>query len=118
MTPVAVAAVLGVAYAYFYQGGGWNQNTRFALTRAVVERGQLSIDGFHLATGDKALRDGHYYSDKAPGAAWLAVPAYALARAAMKDPTPERASGPGPKGWEEPWKSEVGSGWRAIFCWV
>src|SRR5262245_56197948 len=29
--------VLG-AYGYFYQAGGWNQNSRFDLTRALVEQ--------------------------------------------------------------------------------
>ena len=40
-TALCVAALLGIAYAYFYQGGGWNQNTRFALVRAIVEQGTL-----------------------------------------------------------------------------
>jgi hypothetical protein len=70
------ALILGV-YAYFYQAGGWNQNSRFDLTRAIVERGTVAIDAFHENTGDKAERDGHWYSDKAPGLSWLAVPAYA-----------------------------------------
>jgi len=68
-------------YAYFYQAGGWNQNSRFDLTRAVVEQGTLSIDAFQENTGDKALRDGHWYTDKAPGLSLLAVPAYALVHA-------------------------------------
>lgn len=33
-------------YAYFNQGGGWNQNGRFALTRAIVEEHRLWIDDF------------------------------------------------------------------------
>ena len=37
------ALVLG-AYAYFYQAGGWNQNARFDLVRALVEQGTLTID--------------------------------------------------------------------------
>jgi hypothetical protein len=32
------------SYAYFHQGGGWNQNGRFALTRALVDTGGVSID--------------------------------------------------------------------------
>src|SRR5919106_6313257 len=71
------ALVFGV-YAYFYQAGGWNQNSRFDLTRAIVERGTVSIDGLEENTGDKARRDGHWYTDKAPGLSWLAVPAYAV----------------------------------------
>lgn len=69
--------VFGV-YAYFYQAGGWNQNSRFDLTRAIVEQGTLAIDAFHENTGDKAQRGGHWFSDKAPGLSWLAVPTYAV----------------------------------------
>jgi len=77
-TALAVAACLGAAYAYFYQGGGWNQNTRFALVRAIVEHRTLRIDDTamfegRLVTGDLARHDGHLYSDKAPGAALAAV---------------------------------------------
>ena len=74
------ARVFGT-YAYFYQAGGWNQNSRFDLTRAVVEQGTFSIDAFQENTGDKARRDGHWYTDKAPGLSLLAVPAYALVHA-------------------------------------
>ncbi len=68
------------SYAYFYEAGGWNQNSRFALVRAILERGTLQIDAYQLHTGDRALHNGHYYSDKAPGASLLAVPPVALAR--------------------------------------
>ena len=71
------ALVFG-AYAFFYQAGGWNQNSRFDLTRAIVEQGTVAIDAFHENTGDKALRGDHWFTDKAPGLSWLAVPAYAL----------------------------------------
>jgi hypothetical protein len=80
-----VAVVLGVAlflsYAYFYGAGGWNQNSRFDLTRAIVEQHTLSIDAFQDNTGDKAQRDGHWFTDKAPGLSVLAVPAYAAVHA-------------------------------------
>ena len=74
------ALVLG-AYAYFYQAGGWNQNARFDLVRAIVERGTLTIDAYESNTGDKARRDGHLYSDKAPGVSLTAAPVYAVAHA-------------------------------------
>jgi hypothetical protein len=35
-----------LAYAWFHPGGGWNQNARFALVRAIVEEGRLSVDSF------------------------------------------------------------------------
>jgi hypothetical protein len=69
-----IAAVVFISYAYFYQGGGWNQNSRFDLVRAIVEQGTLRIDAYHQNTDDKAFANGHYYSDKAPGLALLAVP--------------------------------------------
>jgi len=33
-------------FAYFNQGGGWNQNSRFAEVRAIVEQGRFAIDDF------------------------------------------------------------------------
>jgi hypothetical protein len=78
------ALVLG-AYVYFYQAGGWNQNARFDLVRAIVEQGTLSIDPYAENTGDKAERDGHFYSDKAPGVSLMAVPMYAVLNAAAGD---------------------------------
>jgi hypothetical protein len=74
------ALALGV-YAYFYQAGGWNQNARFDLVRAIVERGTLRIDAYESNTGDKARRDGHLYSDKAPGVSLTALPMYAAVHA-------------------------------------
>jgi hypothetical protein len=75
-----VAATLLVSYAYFFQSGGWNQNSRFDLTRAIVEQGMLRIDSYHKNTGDKAFFRGHFYSTKAPGLAFAAVPVVAAAR--------------------------------------
>ena len=79
-TKWALFALLFISYAYFYQAGGWNQNSRFALVRAITNEHTLNIDPFRLATGDKAFDNGHYYSDKAPGLALTAVPVVALAR--------------------------------------
>jgi hypothetical protein len=78
-----LALLAFISYAYFYSGGGWNQNTRFDLVRAIVERGTLTIDAYHENTGDKAFKDGHYYSDKAPGQPLVAVPAAFAARAVL-----------------------------------
>lgn len=71
------AAALGT-YAYFFQGGGWNQNSRFNLVRSIVEQRTIVVDDYVQNTGDLAVRDGHHYSDKAPGVAALALPAYAV----------------------------------------
>jgi hypothetical protein len=38
-------------FAYFHQGGGWNQNARFAEIRAIVEEGRFTIDNFLVYRG-------------------------------------------------------------------
>jgi len=90
-----VVAALLVSYAYFYQAGGWNQNSRFALVRALVAQRTIQIDDYHKATGDKAFFQGHYYSDKAPGQAFAAAPVVAAARPLLRvsGVDPDSASG-------------------------
>jgi hypothetical protein len=78
-----VFVLLLVSYAYFYQAGGWNQNSRFDLVRAITNEHSLRIDPFQANTGDKAFFEGHYYSDKAPGVAFAATPIVWLARPLM-----------------------------------
>src|SRR6516164_3491435 len=88
VTHKKLACLLGVvsflSFIYFYEGGGWNQNSRFDLLRAIVERHTLQIDAYQENTGDKAHFQGHYYSDKAPGQTFLAVPFAIVARPAMR----------------------------------
>ena len=82
------ACLLGLvtllSFLYFYEGGGWNQNSRFDLLRAIVEQHTLRIDAYHENTQDKAHFQGHYYSDKAPGLVFLAVPFAMAARPALR----------------------------------
>lgn len=73
-----LALVLLGTYAYFVPAPAWNQNSRFALTRALVERHTTVIDPDHETTGDKSYKDGHFYCDKAPGASMLAAVPYAI----------------------------------------
>jgi MFS family permease len=79
-TRAALFVLLFGSFAYFYQAGGWNQNSRFDLVRAITNEHTLNIDPFRHATGDIAFFEGHYYSDKAPGIALTAVPVVALVR--------------------------------------
>lgn len=72
-----LALGLLLAYGFFIQAPAWNEYSRYDLVRAVVEEGTVRIDDFQANTGDKAFKDGHYYSDKAPGTAILGVPVYA-----------------------------------------
>lgn len=55
-TEVAIFATLFAAYAWFHQGGGWNQNARFDQVRSVVESGDLAINDYlvYLPTTDPA----------------------------------------------------------------
>ena len=74
------------SFAFFVGAPAWNQNSRFALTRALVEDGTTAIDRSHATTGDKSFRDGHFYCDKAPGVSMFAVvpyAGYALVRRAL-----------------------------------
>src|SRR5579864_3591931 len=73
-----------LSFLYFYEGGGWNQNSRLDLLRAILERHTLQIDNYHENTGDKAHFAGHYYSDKAPGLVFLAVPFAWAGRSALQ----------------------------------
>lgn len=58
----------------------WNANSRFDLVKAFVEYGRLDIDRYHrsqdLQTGDESYFNGHFYSDKAIGAALLGIEFY------------------------------------------
>ena len=45
------------AFAYFNQGGGWNQNSRFAEVRAIVEEGRFPIDNFLVYRRDTSSDD-------------------------------------------------------------
>ena len=73
--------LLLACYAYFPpRWADWNQNSRLNLTLAIVDDGSFQIDRFVANTGDYAKYNGHYYSDKAPGTSFLAVPVYAAVR--------------------------------------
>jgi hypothetical protein len=76
----ALAVLAFGVSAYFFQAGGWNQNSRFALTRAVVEGRTFVIDDYVFHTGDYSVLRGHIYCDKAPGVSLLAVPVWAAVR--------------------------------------
>ncbi len=60
---------------------GTNDNimARAATVASLVDRGTLEITPIHEVTGDKALVDGRYYSDKAPLPAFIVLPFHALA---------------------------------------
>jgi len=47
-----------ITFAWFNQGGGWNQNARFAEVRAIVDGHEIAIDNYfsYQRSGGKALR--------------------------------------------------------------
>jgi hypothetical protein len=76
-----------ISYGYFFQGGGWNQNIRICLTRAIIHQRTFIVDDYKedseemefVNTGDWAFYDGHFYSNKSPGLSFMAVPPFAIA---------------------------------------
>jgi hypothetical protein len=65
-------------FAFFVQGAGANQSSRYALVRALVENHELAIDRFADTTFDRSTVGVASYSDKAPGLSLVAAIPYAL----------------------------------------
>lgn len=71
MLALLTVSVVGVVVAPY----GAQQASRYALTAALVERHTVVLDEYERTLGiDRAVRDGHIYSDKAPGQPFLAAP--------------------------------------------
>jgi len=77
---ILIFLILLSCYTYFFpRWADWNQNSRLNLVMAIVDQGTLNIDNYYdgyTATGDYAEHEGHIYSTKAPGTAFLGVPVY------------------------------------------
>ncbi|HXC49764.1 MAG TPA: hypothetical protein VN634_02660 [Candidatus Limnocylindrales bacterium] len=52
-----VFALVLLSAGYFHQGGGWNQNARFALVRSIVEAHTFFIDSYLVYERDPAATD-------------------------------------------------------------
>lgn len=53
-------ALSWITFGWFHQGGGWNQNARFAEVRALVEQGRLAINDYMVyrpGPGRKLIRE-------------------------------------------------------------
>ena len=72
--------IVFLLYGYFWGGGGWAQNSNFALTRSLGLEGDVFIDEYRDTTGDLSEVNGRVISNKAPGLSILGVPAYWLSR--------------------------------------
>lgn len=80
---ISIFILLFCAYAYIHQTDAWNHNSRMDALHALVVRRELNIDAYAKNTGDKAFVNGHFYSDKAPGIFFLAIPSFAAASAIL-----------------------------------
>lgn len=76
--------ILMFCYAYIHKGLGANQNSRLDFLHSLFESGTFRIDAYQENTNDKAVSNGHYYSDKAPGIAFLSLPAYSVSVGILK----------------------------------
>ena len=68
--------LITLALCSWHLDAGRNANTisRAAMVAALVQDGSLRIDAYHELTADKAVVDGHYYSEKAPLPALVVTP--------------------------------------------
>lgn len=80
---ISIFILLFCAYAYIHQIDAWNHNSRMDALHALVVRREMNIDVYEKNTGDKAFVNGHFYSDKAPGIFFLAIPSFAAASAIL-----------------------------------
>jgi hypothetical protein len=75
---VVLVALTALAFAY---GPGWPDVSRLGLTQSVALHSTLRIDRYAAQTRDRSRYGGHWYSDKAPGISFLALPAFEAMRA-------------------------------------
>lgn len=67
-----------LAYGFFIPSIlSWNTESHLYPAFAIVDHHTVRIDAYHQGLGDKSYWHGHYYTDKAPGLSFLAVPVYA-----------------------------------------
>ena len=85
-------ALVMLSCAYFVQGAGPNQNSRYGLVRALIEDHTLQIDAYRMTTHDISTAGGHWYSDKAPGISLVAAVPYGLGIRLAQPEDPEPSS--------------------------
>ena len=71
---------LSIAVFFFLFAGwvGWNESSRIALSKSLVREGSFEINNYSEMTGDRALHDGDYYSDKMPGISIFSTPIFLI----------------------------------------
>lgn len=65
--------LLAIAMGSVIQAMGWAQTSNYALVRAL-EKGTAQVDEYSWESKDYSYYNGHFYSVKAPGMAFLVVP--------------------------------------------
>jgi hypothetical protein len=84
---LAIFLVSLLCFAWFFpRWADPNQNSRLNMVVAVVDDGTFMIDKYVANTVDYAKVGEHYYSDKAPGTAFLGIPIYAGLRLVLNLP--------------------------------
>ena len=73
-------AVLVAGCVLLLQPFGFNQGAHYALVKALAH-GTARIDDYQGFSGDESWYHGHYFSNKAPGVAFLCLPFYLVLRA-------------------------------------
>jgi len=73
------------SYVYFLQPPeNANATSRMFIALALLENGTVKINKYHRATRDISFYRGNYYSDKAPGLSFTALPFIALGWMALR----------------------------------
>ncbi len=87
LTAALLFSILLMTYVYvFPRWADPNQDARLKMVVAVVDDGTFQIDKYLGTTVDYAKVGDHYYSDKAPGVAFLGIPVYATLRGVLDLP--------------------------------
>jgi len=77
--------ILSFSYAYFLQSpSNYNVVSRMSLVLSLIEDGTVAINKWHKHTGDKVIYNGNYYSEKAPGLGFTALPFVAIGRMLLR----------------------------------
>jgi len=68
-----------IIYLCFAKFQYFDDDVKLDLTRTIIDEHCFEIDSYVENTGgDRIYYNGHYYSDKAPGASFLTIPVYAV----------------------------------------
>jgi hypothetical protein len=82
VTPLRTGIWLGgvflLCFVYFAPHIDMDQSARIDMAVAIVDHHTFAIDDYQGNTFDRDNSRGHYYSDKAPGSSFAAVPVYLI----------------------------------------